>query len=189
MMKFTLVSVPIALLLLSMITFKLALRDSTESVLYGSAGFQKYLTFTVSLIMFGLSILSSWYIKHKKDHLDRSLDIIQLSCDVLKSNPSIFPVVLFIGISQALFTVIWLWFFVGTLHSGAVQGNLLNFSLYVNLISFGIDIVVPVLGNVDGLFFWCLTFSLFMFFWTSAIFQNIEKVTIAGVVGEWYFYE
>ena len=49
--------------------------------------------------------------------------------------------------------------------------------------------MIPVLGNMDGLFFWCIIYSILMFFWTSAIFQNIEKVTIAGVVGEWYFYE
>lgn len=30
-------------------------------------------------------------------------------------------------------------------------------------------------------------FFVLMYFWTSAIFKNIEKATIAGVVGEWYF--
>lgn len=172
MMKFTLMSVPIGLLTLSIITFKVALNSDNTEYLTLNGGFQKHLTFVVSLITFGLSILTSWYIKHKKDHFNRSLDIIQLSCDVLKSNPSIFSVVLLIGLSQAAFTILWLWFFTGTLHSGANQ-----------------QMIVPILGNMDGLFLWCLAFSLFMFFWTSAVFQNLEKVTIAGVVGEWYFYE
>ena len=32
-----------------------------------------------------------------------------------------------------------------------------------------------------------ITFFVFMFLWTSSLFQNLEKITIAGVVGEWYF--
>ena len=130
-MKFTLLAVPFSFFLLSFITFRMAWSldlTATDSIpFYGS--FQRYLTFIVSFVMLGLSFLSSWFIRHRKDQLDRSLDIIQLSCDVLKANPSIFPVVLFIGISQAVFTVIWFWFFAGTLHSGAAQGEPFHFSL------------------------------------------------------------
>lgn len=36
---------------------------------------------------------------------------------------------------------------------------------------------------------WLATLSIVIFFWTSAIFSNLQKVTISGVVGEWYFQE
>jgi Plasma-membrane choline transporter len=44
-----------------------------------------------------------------------------------------------------------------------------------------------VLNHDDTDTFYLPAFFVGMFIWTSAIFQNLERITVSSVVGEWYF--
>jgi hypothetical protein len=34
---------------------------------------------------------------------------------------------------------------------------------------------------------WTILFFLFFFYWTSANLKNIQRSTLSGIIGQWYF--
>ncbi|KAI8927585.1 plasma-membrane choline transporter-domain-containing protein [Entophlyctis helioformis] len=116
------------------------------------------------------------YIWRKRHMVDTMTHIIELSCDVLQLNSSLFVLSVGLMIAHAVFSVVWLvlfsrLFLVGSIEidpgSGGVPGK---------------PRLVP-----SGQTPYIAIFFVLMYFWTSAIFQNLEKTTIASVVGGWYF--
>ena len=93
-----------------------------------------------------------------------------MSIDILKSNPSIFIFSLVLLVCHGIFSLIWISIASRIFHIGLIS-------------SFGKEFI----WSFSGQYQWMVVFFFFIFFWTSAIFQNIERVVIGAVVGDWYF--
>ncbi|TPX35361.1 hypothetical protein SmJEL517_g02225 [Synchytrium microbalum] len=94
-----------------------------------------------------------------------TLAISALACDVLQANPSVFLYSLGLMGGFVVFSIVWLIFFSRLWLINGVNGA-----------GFG--------NNASPI---AIIFFLFMYFWSSSIFHNVEKTMIAGVVAQWYF--
>jgi hypothetical protein len=96
--------------------------------------------------------------------------VIKLASNVLKANPTLFLLSFSLTAVHFLFSLLWLWLFS-------------HIFLHGELVSIGDIVRLVLLGStkVTAIFF------IIMYFWTSSLLQNIEKTTVASVVGEWYF--
>jgi hypothetical protein len=84
--------------------------------------------------------------------------IIKLSCDILFMNPSLFVMALVFTVIHVAFSAFWMWLVsLFFLHDDSDKSLLVVF------------------------------YFVLMYFWTSSIFQNLEKTVVSSVVGEWYF--
>jgi len=107
----------------------------------------------------------------RRKKIERTVSLIQLACDIFKDNPQMFWVSLKILTVYVSFTIIWLYLFNRVLLVGHM----------VQMASEGIWRLEP---NTYLL----MLYFIFMYFWTSAVLSNIQRVTISGVVSNWYFY-
>ncbi|KAJ3104098.1 hypothetical protein HDU97_009547 [Phlyctochytrium planicorne] len=98
----------------------------------------------------------------KRRQIDHTIDMLQLSCQILWENPSIFGLSIALMFVYMLFAIVWLLAFA---HLFLVHG------------------IYPIPMSTRT----AVAFFVLMHFWTSAVLQGIEKMTIAGVVGKWYF--
>lgn len=83
--------------------------------------------------------------------------IVSLACDILKINPSLFVLSALLTLGHIIFTVIWMYMFCQVLAHDSSN-----------------ETYIPL-------------FFVGMYFWTSSLVQNLERVTVSSVVGEWYF--
>ncbi|KAI8822233.1 plasma-membrane choline transporter-domain-containing protein [Fimicolochytrium jonesii] len=116
-------------------------------------------------------VASGYYLVRKRREIDQTIHILQLSCDILRTNPGIFIVSITLTLGYLAFAVVWLLMF-----------NRLFLRGWGDNDSSGI-----AHWHMAGGTGWAVSYYILMFFWTSSVFKNVEKVTIAGVVGEWYF--
>jgi hypothetical protein len=82
----------------------------------------------------------------------------------------LFFVSLLVFIAHIFMTLIWLSLFERLFLMGHFEKRIQH-----------IEWIPDVSSNYLALYF------IFVYFWTSAILCNIQKVTVAGVVGQWYF--
>ncbi|KAJ3414855.1 hypothetical protein HDV05_005919 [Chytridiales sp. JEL 0842] len=106
------------------------------------------------------------YFAWKRKHIDKTIHIIQFATEILWENPAIFLMSFCLMAVYMGFTALWII---------VVSHFFLSFSLSLPSAS-----IPPATQAI-------VIFYVFVFFWTSAILHNIEKTTIAGVVGRWYF--
>ncbi|KAJ3218809.1 hypothetical protein HDU67_004057 [Dinochytrium kinnereticum] len=102
------------------------------------------------------------YLFKRRRQIDQTINILQLSCQILWENPTIFVLSLTLMLTYMIFSLLWL----------------LAFSHL-----FLVHPTYPIPMSTRT----AVGFFVLMHFWTSAVLQGIEKVTIAGVVGKWYF--
>ncbi|KAJ3004889.1 hypothetical protein HKX48_000994 [Thoreauomyces humboldtii] len=114
---------------------------------------------------------SAFYLYRRRRETEQTIHILQLSCDILRTNPGIFVVSIALTAAYTLFAVTWVVLFSRLFLRGAKE----------------LDPSGIVKWHLAGGTGWAVSFFVLMYFWTSAIFKNVEKVTVAGVVGEWYF--
>jgi hypothetical protein len=125
--------------------------------------------FLLSSIVFLLSgIIFIWTLIQKRQQIEHIMNIFQLATDILKANASLFLLSFGLLVCYVVYSLIWLIALSCLFYS---QTSKLNVNLS-NTLSYEL-----------------LTFYLFMYFWTSSVFFSIEKTTISGVVGDWYFHE
>jgi hypothetical protein len=91
-----------------------------------------------------------------------------LACQVLRQNPSIFTMSLLVLLAFVVFSIVWVLLFGRLFLLGQSVSSSMEW--------------IPESGSG-----WIMFFYVLMYIWTSMVFHNIEKTTIAGVVGEWYF--
>ncbi|KAJ3102266.1 hypothetical protein HDU96_009703 [Phlyctochytrium bullatum] len=87
---------------------------------------------------------------------------VKLACQILWENPTVFILSIGIMITYMIFALVWLLAFAHL---------------------FLVHPIYPIPMSTRT----ALIFFVLMHFWTSAVLQGIEKMTIAGVVGKWYF--
>ncbi|ORX99733.1 hypothetical protein K493DRAFT_348382 [Basidiobolus meristosporus CBS 931.73] len=122
-----------------------------------------------SLVPLSLSLLHSVFVLRKRKEINANINIIQLSFDVLANNPEIISIsVLLLG-SYIFFCAIWLIFFSRVF-------------LVKHSDRYGNDVAVESPAQQ------LTTFFVFVFFWTTAVFNGVHRATVAGVVSQWYFH-
>jgi hypothetical protein len=122
------------------------------------SSFQEFNVLAI-LSIFGIilsSVISVLLWKNKNLVISHA-KIVQLACEILKINPSLFVLSALLTLGHITFTTIWLFLFCQIFYHDSTN-----------------DFYIPL-------------FFVIMYFWTSSIFQNLERVTISSVVGEWYF--
>jgi hypothetical protein len=140
---------PIGMITLSTIMLATSIKQSS---------FQEFHVLAI-LSIFGIistALISAMLWKNKNLVISHA-KIVQLACEILKINPSLFVLSALLTLGHIAFTSIWLFLFCQVFYHDSTN-----------------DFYVPL-------------FFVIMYFWTSSIFQNLERVTISSVVGEWYF--
>ena len=159
-------AVPVLLVTLSGSTFVFAIKQSSST----TSGVSQYL-YLSSLFLLLSAIGVVWLLVQNRRKIEISMDLCQLACDILRANPSVFLLCLGMLLVHALFTLLWLGVFLSLFKVQFSQGFSWN------------------LTSEKGPSMWIFLFFVFMYFWNSAVLQSIEKTTISGVVGDWYFNE
>ncbi|KAI9103018.1 plasma-membrane choline transporter-domain-containing protein [Phlyctochytrium arcticum] len=116
-------------------------------------------------------VASCVFLLRRRKQIEQTIHILQLSCDILRTNPGIFAVSILLTIGYVIFAATWLFLFSHLFLKGLKET----------------DPTGVVRWHMNASTGWVAAFYVLMYFWTSAIFKNVEKTTIAGVVGEWYF--
>ena len=93
----------------------------------------------------------------KRQSLSITIQLLEFSCDIIRNNPMIWVIAIGIMTIHGIFSIAWISLF------GAIFGDLKNHG------------ISPVM------------YYVFIYFLSSSILANIEKVFISGVVGDWYF--
>ncbi|KAH6592892.1 hypothetical protein BASA50_007730 [Batrachochytrium salamandrivorans] len=170
---FTAVAIPSSILLVSTITLFVSLSASyTQKTPDTLSEIQAMIV----IAFFGIAI-AVWlgmYIWRRRSMVDTMTHIIELSCDILHLNPSLFGLSVALMVAHALFSAIWLVLFSRLFLVGSIT---VDPSGDVSTPGFVPSKNTPMIA----------VFFVVMYFWTSAIFQNLEKTTVASVVGGWYF--
>ncbi|KAI9595341.1 plasma-membrane choline transporter-domain-containing protein [Syncephalis fuscata] len=113
-----------------------------------------------------------FYIKRRWYRLQQSITIIELSLDILKANPDLLAVGAFLNGLYVAFTALWLVFFNRVMLLGGIvpspRGD-------------------PTTWVPDSSTGWLSFFYVVMFFWTTNILNDIQRITTANVVSQWYF--
>ena len=169
----TAISIPVSLLVVSLVSFFVSL----SFVLDAASQQPELLTQLRIILCLSVAGVASgvWlglYVWTRRAMIDTITHIIELSCDVIQLNPSLFILSVLLMLAHALFSALWIYLFSCVLVGSVADSNdkPLDWALTAN-------------STVIGLFY------IFVYFWTSAIFQNVEKTTVASVVGSWYFQE
>ncbi|KAJ1343427.1 hypothetical protein BSLG_002016 [Batrachochytrium salamandrivorans] len=170
---FTAVAIPSSILLVSTITLFVSLSASyTQKTPDTLSEIQAMIV----IAFFGIAV-AVWlgmYIWRRRSMVDTMTHIIELSCDILHLNPSLFGLSVALMVAHALFSAIWLVLFSRLFLVGSIT---VDPSGDVSTPGFVPSKNTPMIA----------VFFVVMYFWTSAIFQNLEKTTVASVVGGWYF--
>ncbi|CAG8657124.1 6940_t:CDS:10, partial [Dentiscutata erythropus] len=124
---------------------------------------------SLSFIPFFISLGSVVFLYTRRKNVNKTINIIELACEILNANRRMVNVSLTILGAYILFTIIWLIFFSRVFLFGhMVQTSSSTWMFYQNS--------------------HLIIFFVFMYLWTSAVLYNIQRVTLAGVVSDWYFY-
>ncbi|KAI9332821.1 choline transporter-like protein [Obelidium mucronatum] len=121
----------------------------------------------VSFVFLIASFVSGSFLYKERKNIDKAINIIHLACQIIWETPSIFSLSLGILGFYSLFSFAWAFAFSHLFLSrdpSAPPSESLTFSTEVTILYF-----------------------VFIHFWTTAILSSIVKMTIAGVVGQWYF--
>ena len=97
--------------------------------------------------------------------------LVGLATEILMANTALFVLSATLALIHLGFSIFWLWLFAHIFLQGKV------ISEHGGLVSIILDPTAP----------WIVFFFILVYFWTASIFQNVEKVTVSSVVGEWYF--
>ncbi|KAJ3069370.1 hypothetical protein HDU98_007587, partial [Podochytrium sp. JEL0797] len=120
----------------------------------------------VSLLFLIASIASGSFLYKQRHNINKAINIIHLACQILWETPSLFSLSLGIMCVYSVFSFAWAFAFSHLFlsHDQSIPADSLTTSTSFTVIYF-----------------------LFIYFWTTAILSHVEKMTIAGVVGQWYF--
>ncbi|KAI9144772.1 plasma-membrane choline transporter-domain-containing protein [Paraphysoderma sedebokerense] len=127
---------------------------------YGETGF-------LAVILLSTAISGSaftFYTYLKRHKIESAVKMVQLSCDILTDNQQIFGISFFLLGVYVGFCTVWV----------LVTGRFLSLwggKSWVSDMGFTVTMIYFVL----------------VFLWTTAIFMNIHRMTIAGIVHHWYF--
>ncbi|CAG8472436.1 26676_t:CDS:10 [Dentiscutata erythropus] len=158
-----LVSVPFIFAIMFIWTVVAALTGPRQES--GNRDPQDILLLVLSFIPFFISFGSVIGLYTRKKDIEKTINIIELACEIFNANHRMLGVSLTLLGAYVLFAIIWLIFFSRV---------------------FLIGLTVQTSTDVSNTKIYLLIlFFVFMYMWTSAVLKNIQKVTLAGVVSDW----
>ncbi|KAJ3125396.1 hypothetical protein HK101_005937, partial [Irineochytrium annulatum] len=156
----TLIAIPVACLALFGYMMTDAVLGKAEGP--GYLGIQYNIMIGLSLTFLLTSLLSVLTLLTRRRSIDQTIHLLSLSSQILWENPDIFTLAIALMVIYAGFAVAW---------------------LYVLAHAFIVHPDYPILIPTQV----AVAFLVVMHFWTANVLQGVEKMTIAGVVGQWYF--
>ncbi|KAJ3290761.1 hypothetical protein HDU79_002975 [Rhizoclosmatium sp. JEL0117] len=121
----------------------------------------------LSFVFLIASFVSGAFLYKERRNIDKAINIIHLACQILWETPSIFTLSLGIMGIYAVFSFSWAFAFS---------------HLFLSR-----DPTAPPSESITTSTEGAILFFIFIHFWFTAVLSSIEKMTIAGVVGQWYF--
>ncbi|KAI9292515.1 hypothetical protein K502DRAFT_325770 [Neoconidiobolus thromboides FSU 785] len=123
-----------------------------------------------------LMAISHGFIIHRyHSSVKQAIDIVQMTCTVLKNNLEIFSMSLMCLGINILFTCIWLISFDRLFLLGHLEATDKDNQNKIWILNSNLKLLIP---------YYCL-----FYFWTTSLINNIERSCIAGTVSQWYFYQ
>ncbi|RKP10677.1 plasma-membrane choline transporter-domain-containing protein [Thamnocephalis sphaerospora] len=114
----------------------------------------------------------SYYMRKRWSRLQDSINIIELSLDVLKANPDLLAVGAFLTAVYIAFAALWLVFFNRVMLLGGVVPSPRG---------------EPATWVPDSGAGWLAFFYVSFFFWTANVLNDVQRIATANVVSQWYF--
>ncbi|CAG8453395.1 21859_t:CDS:10 [Cetraspora pellucida] len=158
-----LVSVPFIFAIMFIWTVVAALTGPRQES--GKRDPQDIVLLVLSFMPLFISIGSVVSLYTRRKDVERTINIIELACEIFNANHRILGVSSILLGAYVLFTIIWLTFF--------SRVFLVGHTLFLWIDAFSLKTYLLIL------------FFVFMYMWTSAVLKNIQRVTIAGVVSDW----
>ncbi|KAJ3126020.1 hypothetical protein HK098_007958 [Nowakowskiella sp. JEL0407] len=159
--------IPVACAIVSVTLFGNALWAKFNGALSPGSQYDGLLGTAIVILLGGLAI--GYYLMRKRKQIEQTIYIMELSFDILLANPNIFLVSLLLMIVYACFMLLWVIMFSALFLVGHFESNPSdNGRTWI------------ITGSSNSM----VTFFILMYLWTSAIFQNLEKVTISSTVAE-----
>ncbi|KAJ3248621.1 hypothetical protein HDU77_008057 [Chytriomyces hyalinus] len=121
----------------------------------------------IAVLFLIASVTSGSFLYRERRNIDRAINIIHLACQILWETPSIFTFSLGLMAVYSVFSFLWAFAFS---HLFLPRSELASPD-------------DPLTLSTEG----AILFFVFMHFWATAVLSSIEKMTISGVVGQWYF--
>jgi hypothetical protein len=134
---------------------------------FGNAGAERDKGWKTGVRWFGtLCFLAAYLLARtglqKRKSVARTIKVLELASTIIISNPPLVLLCLAISVISTILTVPFLFIFAGILSSWRYLGSWLGAS-------------------------WGSLAVLGVYLWTLAILRGLQRVTVAGVVGAWYF--
>ncbi|KAJ3052627.1 hypothetical protein HK097_005938 [Rhizophlyctis rosea] len=168
-MYLSVIMIPILFTTLFVVTFSNSVVRKFRDAPFLIPQYDAMIGMSFAFLLSGLA--SGWFVYRRRQQVEQTIDIIELSFAILQSNPRIFVLSIVLMIGYAAFSITWMLMFARLFLKGYLR----------------IDPSGKGYWELAGGTGWAGAFFVLMYFWTSANFHNVEKVTIAGVVGEWFF--
>ncbi|KAI8074521.1 plasma-membrane choline transporter-domain-containing protein [Gongronella butleri] len=162
----TLVLIPIAFA--AMFIWSMA-ESLHKHVFYGGHGdeMQNTSLTVISFIPLLLSGVYAYLVTINRNRINKTIGIIELSCDVLRFNPGILVVSLLLMGAFIVFSIVWITLFNRLWLMGVSSGS-------VWLVS-------------DNAYVWA-TYHIFIYLWTAAILINMQRFVLSAITAQWYFH-
>ncbi|KAI9314032.1 plasma-membrane choline transporter-domain-containing protein [Dichotomocladium elegans] len=119
------------------------------------------------LALLHVKILHSGY-----QQINKTIVVLELACDVLRYNPGIIVVSLFLMVAFIIFTVIWMILFTRLWLMGHLPS----------------DSSSAIVWIVNDNVYLLAMFYIFMYLWTSALLINMQRFTLSAIIAQWYFH-
>ncbi|KAG1621253.1 hypothetical protein G6F46_001767 [Rhizopus delemar] len=121
-------------------------------------------------------ILNLIYVKavySSRHKINKTIVVIELACEMIRSNPAIFIVPVLLLVIFIIFTSIWITFF----NRLWLVGRLVDPSTSSKAI-----------WIVNNHVYYLAAFYIFFYMWTSMILIYLEKFVLSGMIAQWYFH-
>ncbi|KAL0083819.1 plasma-membrane choline transporter-domain-containing protein [Phycomyces blakesleeanus] len=121
-------------------------------------------------------IISLFYMKlvfSGRHRINKTVAVIELACEILKSNPGILLVSLILLVVFISFSALWLLFFSRLWLLGHIEKS-----------GSKSEAIWVVNDHVNML----VVFYLFIYMWTAAVLINMQRFVLSAVTAQWYFH-
>ncbi|KAG1238653.1 hypothetical protein G6F68_000452 [Rhizopus microsporus] len=127
----------------------------------------------ISIIPLILNLIYIKIVYDRRHRINKTISVIELACDMIRSNPAILIVPILLLTVFILFTSIWITFF----NRLWLIGRLSNPST-----------LSKAIWIVNNYVYYLAAFYIFFYMWTSMILIYLEKFALSGMTAQWYFH-
>ncbi|CAO3686991.1 unnamed protein product [Rhizopus stolonifer] len=126
----------------------------------------------LSIIPLVLNLIYIKSVYSSRHRISKTVAVIELACEVLRSNPAIFIVPISLLTTFICFTSIWIAFFNRLWLIGHLSGPSVSKTVWI----------------VNNYVYYIAAFYVFFYMWTSMLLIYLEKFALSGMTAQWYFH-